>query len=212
MEWQFRRCANEQERQQAERDGWQSVGYPRLYCAIPPPRGFSFTTQQCDAHSVVCAASIAGRVVLHTFVSDIQFSDGGWLAIFSADMRWALTSYQCDHDKCHAPALQRLLPNGYGRYLFKDDCIWGCETRHHTEHIVLRRVNAKGRRRTRVTFTPNGRALLIEQPNDARCVEHRLFPITEKAALATMPSEIWQALWWRDGDHAIWARVLSFAE
>jgi hypothetical protein len=33
----------------------------------------------------------------------------------------------------------------------------------------------------------------------------------EQAALATLGSKTWRGLWWRDGDHALWARVQSWA-
>jgi WD40 repeat protein len=39
----------------------------------------------------------------------------------------------------------------------------------------------------------------------------RLFGRFEMAAVATLNSKTWRGLWWRDGDHALWSRVLSWA-
>jgi hypothetical protein len=38
----------------------------------------------------------------------------------------------------------------------------------------------------------------------------RLWGLLERAALATLGSRAWRELWRRDGDSAVWARVLSF--
>jgi WD40 repeat protein len=38
----------------------------------------------------------------------------------------------------------------------------------------------------------------------------RLWGQLGEAALATLGSPTWRRLWWSDGDHALWARVLSF--
>jgi hypothetical protein len=199
----------ERERQQAEREGWQRLRFSSNSYALPPREGFSVGMWRPFQDMLVCAVSNAGRVVLDADACDSWFSEAGWFAVFSPDGRWAVSEAECNHTgDCYSPVLNRLCEFGGRTLLDRHDCIWGADTPHRAVRIVSRRTRAARPRHERVWFAPNGRALCIG--DNARRVEYRLFGEVEEAALATLGSLAWRELWRRDGDSAIWARVLSF--
>jgi WD40 repeat protein len=62
-----------------------------------------------------------------------------------------------------------------------------------------------------VVLSPRDPKVLVSVHDDGAARVWRLWGDVEEAALATMGSPAWRRLWWRDGDNALWARVLSFA-
>jgi WD40 repeat protein len=60
-------------------------------------------------------------------------------------------------------------------------------------------------------LSPRDPKVLVSVHSSGSAHVWRLWGNVEEAALATVTSPLWRCLWWRDGDHALWARVLSFA-